>query len=286
MAIHDRYARVTPYELLLPEESFADERFPLILKEGEERGGGFLDNPDPFALLAEAGSVLRDIRGEEEDPRLIQHHGALLFHAFHFWRNGCPLFLLAAPVARYLVDSGPREGGWSPSLPGAAGYVQLPHHLFWIPGGDDTPPESLDGFFWSAPDPDQISLLLVMGMRKERPGLSVVPLPTLPLSAAGVWASLQVRPQGKDFQSSLPGSELEHLYAVEAGAEAVKLAMRVFWYLDSYPGSVERGERGEVGGATGRPEASVGPQGSEAAGGPDEGPRPSALDCRRIVMGG
>jgi hypothetical protein len=106
-----------------------------------------------------------------------------------------------------------------------------------------------------------------MGIRKDRPGLSVVPLPTLPLATAGVWASLQVRPKGKDFQSSLPGAELEHLYALEAGGEAVKLAMRVFWYLDAYPGSVEGGEGGEA-----AVDASV------------EGPRPSALECRRIVL--
>lgn len=263
MPIHDRYARLTPYELLLPEESFADERFPFIRKEGEERGGDALSLPEQFALLSEAGAVLRAVRDEGEDPRLIQQHGALLFHAFHFWQGGCPLFLLTAPVARYVVESGPEEGRWSPSLPGPAGYVQLPQHLFWIPGGEGTPPESLDGFFWSAPDSRQLSLLVVMGMRRDRPGLSVVPLPTLPLSAAGIWASLQVRPQGRDFQSSLPGAELEHLYALEAGAEAVKLVMRVFWYLDTYPGSVEGGETA----------------------GDGDGPTPSALEYRRIVLG-
>ncbi len=31
MPIHDAYARVTPFELLLPAEGFADERFPRIL---------------------------------------------------------------------------------------------------------------------------------------------------------------------------------------------------------------------------------------------------------------
>ncbi len=103
-----------------------------------------------------------------------------------------------------------------------------------------------------------------MGIRKDRPGLSVVPLPSLPVAAAGEWASMQVRPEGKDFRSSLPGAELENLYSVEAGAEAVKLALRVFWYLDSFPASV-----------------------ADGAGGPPDGdgPRPSALTSRRIVLG-
>ena len=43
MPIHDAYARVTPYELLLPEEGFADERFPLIQEEAEERKADLTD---------------------------------------------------------------------------------------------------------------------------------------------------------------------------------------------------------------------------------------------------
>ncbi|MGD2120107.1 MAG: hypothetical protein PVJ76_00110 [Gemmatimonadota bacterium] len=237
MPIHDAYARVTPYELLLPEEDFADERFPLIQKEAEEREAD-LSDPDRFALLSEAGAILREIRSEEDDPRLIQQFGALLFHAFHFWKEGLPFFMLDTGVVRTLVADGPGEGGWSPSVPGPAGYVQFPQHLIWVPGGEDTPPESLDGFFWSIPDGENLALLIVMGIRKDRPGLSVVPLPTLPLEAAGEWASIDVRPEGNDFQSSLPGADLEDLYALEAGAEAVKLAMRVFWYLDAFAASV------------------------------------------------
>ncbi len=263
MPIHDAYARLTPFELFLPEAGFARERFPAIQKEAESRGAA-LNDPDGFGLLGEAGAVLREIRGEGDDPLRIQQFGALLFHAFHFWKEGCSLFLLETGVMRYLADTGPGEGRWEPSLPGRGGYVQLPQHLVWAPGGEGSPPESLDGFFWSAPGGGDLSLLLVMGMRKDRPGLAVVPLPTLPLTAAGGWASLQVRPEGTDFSSHLPGAEWEGLYALEAGAEVVKLAMRVFWYLDSFPGCVAEG---------------MGPGEGEA-----EGPRPSALAHRRIVL--
>lgn len=263
MPIHDAYSRITPFELLLPEEGFADERFPLIQEEAEERDAD-LSDPEGFALLSQAGAVLREIRGEEDDPRLIHQFGVLLFHAFHFWRESRPFFQLETGVVRFLVETGPRGGDWAPSLPGPAGYVQFPQHLFWVPGGEDTPPESLDGFFWSAAQPEKLSLLVVMGIRKDRPGLGVIPLPTLPLSAAGEWAAMQVRPEGKDFQSSLPGAELEGLYSLEAGAEAVKLAMRVFWYLDVFPASVADGASG--------------PEGSDD-------PRPSKLDSRRIILG-
>ncbi len=262
MAVHDAYARVTPFELLLPEEGFADQRFPLIREEAEEREADISD-PERFALLSQVGAVLREIRGEDDPPQLIQQYGVLLFHAFHFWQEGHPFFLLKTGVVRYLVGAGPKAGDWALSLPGPAGYVQLPQHLFWVPGGEDAPPESLDGFFWSAAGGEKLSLLVVMGIRKDRPGLSVVPLPTLPLSAAGEWAAMQVRPEGQDFHSSLPGAELENLYSLEAGAEAVKLATRVFWYLDVFPASVAEGVRGPEDG---------------------DGPQPSRLGFRRIGL--
>jgi hypothetical protein len=270
MPIHDAFARRTPFELLLPGAGFADERFPAIRAEGEERGVD-LGDPARFALLSEAGAVLRDIRGEEEDAQLIQQHGFLLFHAFHFWKEGQPLFLAEVPVVRFLVDSGPGEGEWTPSIPGKAGYVQLPQHLFWTAGGEEEPPESLDGFFWSSSDEENVTLLITMGLRKDRPGFGVVPLPTIPVSAAGEWAAMPVRERGTDFQSFLPGAELEGLYSLEAGAEALKLAMLLFWYLDSFPGCV--GEGVTV------PMAEEG-EGSEES----EGPEPSALDYRRIIL--
>jgi len=280
--IHDSYARQTPYELLLPEKGFDDENFPLIEEEAQERKAD-LSDLERFPLLSQAGAVLRTVRGEEDDPRLIQQYGVLLFHAFHFWKAQKPLFLLETPSVRYLVDTGP-EGNdeWAPSLPCSAGYLQLPQHLFWVPGsGPDGVAESVDGLFWSAPGGENLSLLLAMGIRKDRPGLSVVPLPTLPLATAGPWVSMKVREDGPDFSSSLPGSELEQLYALHAGAEALKLAMRVFWYLDTFAGSVAQGEPG--------PESSEPSAGSRPEQGEDEGrpagvPKPSLLPYRRIVL--
>jgi hypothetical protein len=261
MALHDSYARITPFELLLPTEDFADQRFPLIRKEAEQRRVSLAD-PEKFVLLGEVGAVLRIIRGEDEDPRSIHQAGILLFHAYHFWSQGHSFFHVATEVVRYLVTSGPESGAWPAALPGPAGYVQFPQHLIWVPGGEDDPPESVDGFFWSSPDGENITLLVAMGLRRDRPGFGVVPLPTLPLSAAGEWAATRVRSEGEDFEATLPGAEHENLYSISAGAEAVKLAMLLFWYLDEVPGSVAESPKG-----TG-----------------EKGPRPSALDARRVVL--
>jgi hypothetical protein len=147
--------------------------------------------------------------------------------------------------------------------------VQLPHHLFWVSGDAENPAESLDGFFWAAPDGESLSLLVAMGMRRDRPGLSVVPLPTLPLTSAAEWIRMKVRPEGRDFASSLPGADLDRLYALEAGAEAVKLAMEVFWYMDVFPGAV-----------------AAGASRSEEVVAEGQGPRPSGLAARRVALKG
>lgn len=234
MPIHDEYARITPFELSLPDLEFAEERFRLVEEEIRKRGFT-VSEPGEFALLSEAGAILRETRGEGEDPQLIQQHGILLFHTYQFWREDHPLFLLEGDVVRFLGRTGPDEGEWTATLPASAGYVQLPQHLVWVPGSEEAPAESVDGFFWACPDKGSFSVLVVLGIRKDRPGVAVVPLPALPLDAATPWASLQVREEGEDFSSSLPGAELEGLLSLEAGAEVLKLVMRVFWYLDSFP---------------------------------------------------
>ena len=62
---------------------------------------------------------------------------------------------------------------------------------------------------------------------------------------------------------------MEGLYSLEAGGEALKLAMRVFWYLDTFPGAVA--------GAQG--------PGEPAGEGAEAGPVATALPYRRIVLG-
>lgn len=266
MPVHDAYARITPFDLLLPDEEFPDRWFPLIREEAEGKGGS-LNTPESFVLLSQAAMALREIRGEEDAPELIQQHGALLFHAFHFWENEKPLYLLDTGTARALVKDGPEGENWEPRIPGGAGYIQLPHHLFWSAGEEGEVPESLDGFFWASPDGENITLLLAMGIRKDRPGLAVVPLPTLPVEAAAPWATMSVRPDGEDFRSSLPGAELEDLYALASGGEVVKLAMRIFWYLAAFPSR------------------RVSEQAPTEPGEGVNAPEPTGLSYQRIVMG-
>ena len=261
MPLHDAYARVTPYELTLPDEGFAEKRFPLIREEATTRGLD-ITAPEGFVMAAEVGAALREIRSPEDDPALIQEYGNILFHAFHFWEAGKPFLFLDGSVVRRLTQPELDMGEWTPRVPGPAGYVQFPQHLLWARSSEELPPESLDGFFWTSTEGDQISVLAVMGIRGDRPGLSIIPLPTLPLIAVGEWAHMAVRESGEDFSSSLPGAELEGLYSIEAAGELVKLVGRFLWYLDSFPGTVTGGEPGAADGV---------------------GPHPSSLEYRRVI---
>lgn len=270
MAIHDDYARITPYELAFPDLAYAEERLVAVEEEARARDEEeALADPGRFVMLAEAGRTLQEIRGREEDPALIQQYGVLLYHAYHFWKSGRPVYLLGTHAARYLVEAGPEPGEWSPSVPRPGAYVQLPRHLFWARTLEEGPVEPLDGFFWSLPEEGDLSVLVALGIRSDRPGLSVVPLPTVPLEGAAEWSTTQVREEGEDFETTLPGGELERLYSVETAGEVLKLVARVLWYMDTAPGAVGHEEPGAGDGGAGDAEGE---------------PAPTSLPSRRIGL--
>ena len=271
MAIHDAYLRTTPLELLLPGDDFAEEHFPRVAEEIEERGGGGTD-PESFVLLMTVGEALRELKGPGDEGETIHEHGALLFHAYHVWRADGPAYLLSTHAARYLVETDPETPG-RVVPPTRAGYLQLPQHLFWSPGedGGGAAPESLDGLFWTW-NPGEgggvLHLLACMGLREGRPGFTVAPLPPLMPGEVQPLLTESIRGDGRDFQSELPGAELEGLYEVRTAAELVKLVGRVLAYLD------EVGEEAVAGESP--PEPDDGGEGS--------GPSASGLDARRIVL--
>lgn len=263
MVARDAYARVTPYELAFPDRALAEERFSRVVDEAEEASGDEpLHDPGRFLRLVSVSRTLAELRPADEGSERAHRHGVLLYHAFHFWRAGEPLYLLTVHAARYLVESGPAR---APAVrpPGPAGYLQLPRYLFWSRPTDEESPEPVDGFFWAAPGDGRLSVLLACGIRGDRPGLSVVPLPTLPLADGPEWLESPARPEGEDFSSTLPGGEMDRLYSLETAGEVLKLVARFFLHLESVPG------------------AAVEEEPLEAA---EEGPRPTGLPYRRVGL--
>ncbi|MBI4537945.1 MAG: hypothetical protein HY704_00375 [Gemmatimonadetes bacterium] len=246
MSIHDRYARLTPFELAFAANDFAGRRFPAI-RDQVEAGGHAPVDPEAFLTLSAVADALGEIMGTEADAAAVPQYGALLYHGYQFWRHDGPLYLLETDVARSLVEAKPVLAGWEAAPAAPAGYVQLPQHLFWARIVDAGPAESLDGFFWSVTGAAAIGALLVLGLRGDRPGLSAVPL--LPLGAEDLreLSMLPAREQGRDFETTLPGGEMERLYSLETVGEAVKLVARALWYLEHFPEALRREEPAAAG---------------------------------------
>jgi hypothetical protein len=259
MSLHDDYARITPYELAFGEPERADELVRAVEEEAAGRGAD-PDAPHAFVTMGAVEAFVRELAGTDAPAGAVHRYGALAFHAFHFTRAQRPVYLLDTHAARLLVEGAP-EG--EPIAPAPAGYLQLPRHLVWAPGEDDTP-ESVDGLFWTATGAGALHVLLATGLRPDRGGFGIVPLPEAPLAEAATWLGVDARGDGGDFASSMPGGEIDALYEVRTSGEILKLLGRFFAYAESVP------------------EALQGPEPEEGAG--EGGPQPSRLPFTRVTL--
>ena len=154
----------------------------------------------------------------------------MLYFAYHLWRTAGVVVLAQQKTLRALLSEDARRPSpgpkslWASELADRAGYIQLPQHLVWIEEARNAPPESVDGFFWFGDAHRACHLALVAGMRGDRPGFAVVPVPPQPLDALPGWAAGPAREGGGDFETSLPGAELDGLIGVRTPAEVFKLA--------------------------------------------------------------
>lgn len=235
-------ARLTPYELAFADTSFEAEGFPAIREEAEARG---VDDstPESFLLLAATGRLLREL---DATGAALEPVGMLLFHSYHFWRDGKRLYVVEPELARALPRMTVAADALEFGPPGPAGYVQLPRNLYWARVDEATAPEPVDGFFWTmkgaaagSGSTARVDVLLALGLRLGRPGFSVIPVGE-PLHGRSLvtWASAKARPEGEDFANVLPGGELGGLFAVTTAAEALKLFALVAWHVARHPESV------------------------------------------------
>ncbi len=186
-------------------------------------------------MLGEVGRAIREIQGSERGGDALQRFGAFLFHSFHFHAAGEPIYLIQTSTARHLVSASFDSTGWDGDLPADSGYLQLPSHLFWSAPGEGDAAEPIDGLFWTRAARGTLALLVALGLRRGRPGISVTELPPVSLSGAQRWPIEQVRADGEDFSTLLPGGELDQLYSVGTMGEVLKLVGRTFAYMAAIP---------------------------------------------------
>lgn len=236
--------RPSPYHLAFGAEDMDDTLFPPIAEEAAARDMP-LDDPDRFLFLTGVGRLLQAIAGSPDEGddggvghgagEVLQQHGRLLFHAFHFWREGKCEVELDEETVRRVLDEDAVADDRALSPPARAGYLRLPRNLVWATPEPGLRPEPADGLFWMFNDTDadrpSLHLLLALGVRAGRPGFSVVTA-TGELESGPHWADVDGRPGGGDFTTTLPGGELDRLYSVETTAELLKLASRCLLALD------------------------------------------------------
>ena len=266
MPFHDEYARITPFELAFPDREQAEGLVTDVRAEAEIRGADVQDW-GAFNMLASVAGFLQKLREPDAPPEAFMDYGALAYHAYHFLAADSPVFVVGTHVARYLVEGVPDAD--HVEAPARAGYAQLPRHLFWIhSGAEGDAAEAVDGFFWFLGDDGLLRLLLAVGMREGRPGLGVVRMPEVPFADAPTWLGADIRADGRDFATTLPGGELEGLYSLTTSGEVLKLAARLFAYMAGVPESV---------GPVSREDAAEAPAGQ---------PAPSALPFRSVTLHG
>ncbi|MGB0542895.1 MAG: hypothetical protein ACPGPI_04195 [Longimicrobiales bacterium] len=236
MSLHDAYARTTPWELTFQSAEVARDFAAAVSEESEGRGAD-PEVPEAFLTMGAVDHFIRGLEGADDAEGALARFGGLVYHAHHFTNAGCPVFLLSVHAARYLVGGAPSG---SPKPPAPSGYLQFPQHLFWVVGASpgDTP-ESIDGLFWTVTSAGVLHSMLVTGLRPDRPGIGVVPLPSAPIEDAVLWVGIEGRGEGADFSAALPGGELDGLYGIASAGEVFKLLARFFAYAEGVPDALE-----------------------------------------------
>ncbi len=211
------------------------------------------DEPPPAPATPESAPPGR-VSPQAVAPEASHAHGDVLFFAYHLWRTTCSggelgLALVTGDTLRTLLvgaarDEEPQRGvgrdgshpgsegrpavraaepGWEPALQGRAGYVQLPQHMVWAEEAGAERPESMDGFFWAATRDRAFHAAAVTGMRQDRPGYGVIPVPPQPLDSLSSWTAEPAREGGAEFSTSLPGAQMDGLAGIRTPAELLKL---------------------------------------------------------------
>ncbi len=222
--------RTTPIELLFADEGVDLDRLGSIRAEAEEAGQDPW-NPMAVSALPSVAAWLSEIRPGGEDPHAVHAYSALVFYAMHALSSEGGLWVLPDAVARSLATPELEALQWSATPPTAAGYLQLPHNLFWVQTGtdDETLAEAVDGIFWaSGPGDDGLWVMLAAGVREGRPGFSAVVMDRVPFADVALWSDQRMRAEGEDFENVLPGGDLAGFLSVATSGEALKLLARAW----------------------------------------------------------
>jgi hypothetical protein len=134
--------------------------------------------------------------------------------------------------------------------------VQLPYQRLWARVAEQEAYEPVDGWFAAArtltSGAHEIRLLAVLGLRSERPGVSLVPHhATLAEPEVGTHLARAWRAEGEAFANTIPGGERMGYRTLATASELEALALRTWRALDTAGATLERHEGGTSGAGEG-----------------------------------
>ncbi|MDQ6886692.1 MAG: hypothetical protein M3068_05295 [Gemmatimonadota bacterium] len=229
-------ARLTPYESIL--EPLERSTFPAIRAEAEQRGTN-TRRRDQFLLLGHAGAALKEIVADEAPADAIDEYSELLYQGYQFWSFGRRLYVLDESVTEKVTQPTADLGSWMFAGPPSS-YLQLPPQRLWSRVSVESPYEPVDGCFVVCDDTlpaedagAHLRVQLVLGMRSERPGVSLVSYRTdLDPRTAPEHAGSPWREDGPAFSNAIPGGERKGYRTVATTSELEALVIRILWHLD------------------------------------------------------
>jgi hypothetical protein len=210
-------SRPTPFDLVFGD--VASERFPLV-RQGIVAAGRDLASRDEFLLVREVAELLREIRPDEGLGEAVEALVAFVHTAFLYWHHGERLVEVERDLLGQAIAVGTRPGA-SDTRDRATSYIQLPPLVVWGVPIAGSPPEPLDGWFFSQPG-EILTILAVFGLRPGREAMTTVEIagPRPPASLARLDGTPLFAPR-------VTGGAAAQLYSVDGEEELLELACRV-----------------------------------------------------------
>jgi hypothetical protein len=231
--------RLTPYELILGH--LEPTIWPAIREEAAARGTDSRRR-DRFVLLGHVGAALQDMIPDDVPADAIEEYADLLYQGYQFWDFGRRLYLFDVAVTEGLAAPEMELGNWVFAGPPSC-YLQLPYQRFWARVASGAPYEPVDGCFVvvdeTEPAPDagaHLRLLLVLGLRADRPGISLVSYCTdLDPATAAARGRRPWREDAAPFANAIPGGASRGLHTIVTTSELEAFVIRALAYFDQNP---------------------------------------------------
>jgi len=185
---------------------------------------------------------------DDADAAALEQCAELLWQGWRFHETGARLYVLSEEAAARVTRPAYDMGDWRFAAPPAC-YVQLPYQRLWARVSAEEPYEPVDGWFMAAralsPRAHELALLAVLGLRQDRPGVSLLPhRATVAEGEEGARAGHPWREGAEPFANAIPGGERMGYRTLATASELEALALRTLREIERDPRALRRAEGG------------------------------------------